>query len=207
MEQTTHPNRPPDVPELLDALDRHGVRYVLTGSVAALMYGVDIGRPGDLDVTPSLDPGNLRRLAGLLLEIKAGLDPADPFGHWEVQPDGERKWVVDEATPERVTERARWRPDPSDVATFDHLFRTRLGNFDVVPEISGTYDSLVKRAVPMTAHGHDILVVHIDELLSALTLPRRPKDVPRVRQLREIQRRRGEGERAGAGEQAREAGA
>jgi hypothetical protein len=195
MPKTTHHNSPPDIPALLEALDRHGVRYVLTGSVAALAYGVDTGRPGDLDVTPALDRDNLRRLAGLLEEIEAGLDPDDPFGRWETRPDGERKWVADEATPERVAERAMWRPDPSDVATFDHLFRTRHGNFDVVPEISGTYDMLVKRAVRTSAHGHDILVVHIDELLAALTLPRRPKDVPRVRQLREIQRQRGEQER------------
>ena len=115
---------------------------------------------------------------GLLEEIEAGLDPDDPFGRWETQPDGERKWVADEATPERVAERAMWRPDHSDVATFDHLFRTRHGNFDVVPEISGTYDMLVKRAVRTSPHGHDILVVHIDELLAALTLPLHPKDVP-----------------------------
>ncbi|HET9493868.1 MAG TPA: hypothetical protein VFR15_06530 [Chloroflexia bacterium] len=200
MPHAAHPNRPPDIPALLDALDRHGVRYVLVGSVAAQVYGVDTGRPGDFDITPALDPGNLRRLADLLVEIEAGLDPDEPFGHWEVQADGERKWAADEATPERVAERANWRPDPEDPDTFDHLFRSRLGNFDVVPDLSGTYDTLVKRAVPMTAHGHDILVVHIDELLAALTLPRRPKDVPRVRQLREIQRRRGEEERSRAGE-------
>ena len=81
---------------------------------------------------------------------------------------------------------------PADASTFDHLYRSRLGNFDVVPEVCGTYDTLVKRAVPMNAWGYDIRVVHIDELLAAVTLPRRPKDVPRVRQLRDIQRRRGE---------------
>jgi hypothetical protein len=198
MAPATHPNRSPNVPALLDALDRHSVRYVLTGSVAARMYGVDTGRPGDLDITPALDPDNLRRLADLLTEIEAGLDPDDPFGHWETLMDGERKWVMDERTPERIAERANWRPNPARLSTFDHLFRTRLGNFDVVPELGGTYDTLARRAVPMSAHGHDILVAHIDELLAALTLPRRPKDVPRVQQLREIQRRLGEQEHSRA---------
>lgn len=39
-----HPKRPPEISELLGVLARHGVRYVLTGSVAALAYGVDIGQ-------------------------------------------------------------------------------------------------------------------------------------------------------------------
>jgi hypothetical protein len=67
-----------------------------------------------------------------------------------------------------------------------------LGNLDVVPELTGEYDALVKRAVRMEAHGCEVRVVHVDELLAALTLPRRKKDAPRVRQLREIQRRLGD---------------
>lgn len=36
-----------------------------------------------------------------------------------------------------------------------------------------------------------IQVAHIDDLLAALTVPRRRKDVPRVQQLRALQRQRG----------------
>ncbi|MGZ3599566.1 MAG: hypothetical protein ACXWQ5_07595 [Ktedonobacterales bacterium] len=191
-----HPKRPPEIPELLGALARHGVRYVLTGSVAALAYGVEIGQAGDLDITPALDEVNLSRLGALLRDIEASLDPDGPMGHWETLPDGEKKWRVDAPTRESRAQQASWSPDPADVSTFDHLFCTRLGNFDVVPEVSGTYETLMKRAARMDAWGHDIWVVHVDELLAALTVPRRAKDVPRVRQLREIQRRRGErGER------------
>jgi hypothetical protein len=200
MVHVLHPKRSPDIPALLGILDRLGVRYVLTGSVAALLYGVEIGPVGDLDITPARDPANLRRLGTALLEIEAGLDPADPFGHWEPQPDGEQKWVADEATPELQTKRANWHPDPRDVSTFDRLFHSRLGNFDIVPEVSGPYEALMKRAVPMNAWGYAIWVVHIDELLAALTVPRRPKDGPRVRQLRTIQRQRGEQAPAPAGE-------
>lgn len=114
------------------------------------------------------------------------------MGHWETLADGEQKWRVDAPTPESRAQQTSWSPDPADVSTFDHLFCTRLGNVDVVPEVSGTYEMLMKRAARMDAWGDDIWVVHMDELLAALTVPRRAKDVPRVRQLREIQRRRGE---------------
>ncbi len=188
-----HPKRPPDIPELLGVLARHGVRYVLTGSVAALAYGVDIGQAGDLDITPVLDEENLRRLGMALRDIEAGLDPDAPMGHWETLPDGEKKWREDAPTPELRAQMANWSPDPADVSSFDHLFCSRLGNFDVVPELSGTYDALMRRAVQLDAWGYAIWAVHVDELLAALTVPRRAKDVPRVRQLRDIQRQRGEG--------------
>lgn len=94
--------------------------------------------------------------------------------------------------PESQSRQANWSPDPADVSTFDHLFCTRLGNFDVVPELSGTYEMLMKRAARMEAWRCEIRVVHVDVLLAALTVPRRAKDVPRVRQLRDIQRRHGE---------------
>ena len=66
---------------------------------------------------------------------------------------------------------------------------TRLGNFDVVPELVGDYETLMQRARKMKVQGQEVWVTHVDELLAALTIPRRQKDVSRVRQLREIQRR------------------
>jgi hypothetical protein len=191
-----HPKRSPDIRALLGTLDRFSVRYVLTGSVAALAYGVAIGQAGDLDITPALDHENLSRLASLLHDIEAGLDPEGAFGHWELQTDGERTWITDEATPALQAQRVNWSPNPEDASTFDSLFCSRLGNFDIVPELSGDYETLMKRAVQMTAWGYTIWVVHSDELLAALTVPRRSKDAPRVRQLRDIQRQRGERERA-----------
>jgi hypothetical protein len=197
---THHPKRAPDIPELLGVLERYGIRYVLTGSVAALAYGVDIGQAGDLDITPALDEENLSRLGAALQEIEAGLDPDGQFGHWETHQNGEKKWVVDAATPELLAERANWRPDPADASTFDCLLCSRLGNLDIVPDLSGAYETLMWRAVRMDVWGSTIMVVHVDELLAALTVPRRAKDVPRVRQLRTIQRQRGERAHAKAGD-------
>jgi hypothetical protein len=192
MTRARHAKRSPDIPHLLQVLERHEVRYVLTGSVAAMLHGVEIDRPGDLDITPALDYDNLRRLAAALAEMEAGFEPEAGFGHWETRPDGDKTWVEDEATAARLAAREDWAPRPDDLATLDHLFLSRYGNFDVVPEVSGSYEALMRRAMPMNAYGHDIWVAHVDDLLATLTVPRRQKDQPRVRQLPAIQRRQGE---------------
>ena len=127
-------SRPPDIPALLGVLARHGVRYVLAGSVPALAYGAEIGQAGDLDIIPALDHENLNRLAAVLREIEAGSDPDAPFGHWETRPDGEHAWVADAPTPALQAQRVSWSPDPTDVSAFDALFSSRLGNLDIVPE-------------------------------------------------------------------------
>ena len=182
---------PPNVPLLIDALEAHRVRYVVIGSVAAALYGVQ-AQPGDFDITPALDRENLTRLRQMLLEIEATLPETDEVGQWEIQPDGERRWVSRAATQEDVERRSAWAPDPADISTFDHAFHTRYGNFDVVPDLSGGYEVLIRRAKKLEAHGRTVWAVHVDELLAALTVPRRKKDVMRVRQLREIQRLQGE---------------
>lgn len=58
--------------ELLEVLERHGVRYVVIGGLAAELHGSPyITR--DVDVTPSRDRVNLRRLAAALRELNAQL--------------------------------------------------------------------------------------------------------------------------------------
>jgi len=74
--------------------------------VAAQVHGVDIGVPGDLDITPALDLYNSQRLAVTLETIDTMISLDGPAGHWEVQPDSERKWIVDELTPNTIAARA-----------------------------------------------------------------------------------------------------
>jgi hypothetical protein len=177
----SHPKRVPKIPEILQVLSTHGIRYVVTGSLAAKIYGVEL-EPRDLDITPALDKDNLNQLIEVLEELEA---TPEGFGHWENQPNGERKWIEEPATPEAL---AKWQPDPNDLSTLDHLFLTRYGNFDIVPELAGDYEILMQTAVNVNAFGVQVWVVHVDELLAKLTKPRREKDIPRVKQLREIQR-------------------
>ncbi len=173
--------RPPQLAPLVASLASRDVAYVVTGSVAALWYGVDL-TPGDFDVAPALDQPNLLRLAAVLADLQA--EP-ESFGHWETGDDGERRWVDQECSPEQV---AAWKPSPDDLSSFDHLFHTRHGSLDVVPELTGSFELLRPRALERSVHGQRVLVAHVDDLLATLTLPRRQKDIDRVHRLRGIQR-------------------
>lgn len=168
-------------------LGRHNVLYVVTGSVAVLLQGVPL-TPGDLDVTPALDRGNLGRLAGALDELGARQYADAPFGRWEPGPSGDRRWVPFEPTAGDREDRAGWRADPANAASFDHLLWTTHGALDVVPEVAGTYDELRPRAVAIEIDGRSVWVQSIADLLAALTVPRREVDAERVQKLRELQR-------------------
>lgn len=178
---------PPDIPLLLRCLMQHRIDFVLAGSVAVHAWGVDVGTPGDLDIVPELSPQNLRRLADALLDLGAESWPIT--GRWREDPDGEVRW---EEYPRDHPLRGTTidDPDPEDVLTFDSLFRTRLGELDIVPRIAGAYEDLSSRAGSLTVHGvPDVRVVSVEDLLAHLTVPRRAKDAGRVRILREVQRR------------------
>lgn len=184
--RTSFQRDPPDVVALAKVLDAHAVRYVVVGSVAALLHGVPL-EPGDMDVAPALDRENLERLARALRELGARQYADEPFGRWETGDDGERRWVAFEPTAADREGRARWRPDPADPASFDHLVWTRRGALDVMPEIAGRYDDLRARAVPIDVDGRRIWVESIADLLATLTIPRRKGDAQRVQALRGLQ--------------------
>ena len=179
--------RTPDVTTLLRVLGEADVDYVVTGSAAAMLHGVPLV-PGDLDITPALDVGNLTRLARVLESIEARQDPRAPFGHWERGHDGEQQWVETASTPEAVGARASWTPNPADPTSFDHLLQSKHGALDVVPEVSGTYDQLIARAVRLDIDGISFWVESVEDLLATLTVPRHAKDRERVERLRAIQR-------------------
>jgi catechol 2,3-dioxygenase-like lactoylglutathione lyase family enzyme len=168
----------PDLAGLLATLDRHGVAFVVAGSVGALAHGVAGIDPGDLDIVPATDPANLRSVADSLAALNA--EAAIETGAWTTDAHGQHRWVED------GVER-RPRPlDPDDPATFDHSFNTSLGRLDVVPRIAGSYEHLKRRASRLAIAGHSAWVAHPVDLLAGMTAPRRAKDVPRVEHLREV---------------------
>ena len=182
-----HARRTPDVPALLDALDRHGVRCIVVGSVVALVRGVEL-TPGDFDVVPATDRENLERLASALREIEAW--PPGPFGDWTRREDGRWKWI---ARPTSDAELAAWRADPGDVSSLDQLFTTRHGDFDVVPRVCGTYEELLPRAERVRAFGTEVLVAHFDDVLSRMEAVEREKDRDRIGPMRAVRDRGREG--------------
>lgn len=178
-----HPSRPPDIAQMLSLLDAHEVAFLLAGSVAAMLHGVELGRePGDLDIIPATDRANLERLARVISELEASITD---LGEWTTTDAGEWKWMQRDATAEEL---AAWRADPAEPATFDHLMHTRLGNFDVVPRIAGTFEELEPNVVTVRAFGRSVRIASIADLLDRLTVPRRARDKPRVDQLRALQR-------------------
>jgi hypothetical protein len=63
---------PLDVDGIFAALDRHGVDYVLVGSLALAAHGY-VRATRDIDIVPSPDLPNLERLAAALRELDARL--------------------------------------------------------------------------------------------------------------------------------------
>lgn len=179
---------PPDLPGLFGVLAEHEVAFVVTGSTAALLHGVDVV-PGDLDITPALDTPNLTRLAAALATIGARPDPEGPFGDWQPRPDGGWRWVQRAPRPGEREARLAWSPDPTDPASFDALLQTRLGALDVVPAVAGRYEELIHRATQVEAFGHVVWAASVVDQLAPLTLATREKDRARIDALRAIRRR------------------
>jgi len=71
-----------DPASVVRTLNRHGVRYVVIGGIAALVHGLPLPATVDIDVTPARDPANLRRLAAAFDELEAGLLTAEEPGAW-----------------------------------------------------------------------------------------------------------------------------
>ena len=68
-----------DPEAILQLLERHEVRYVLIGGLAATLHGSPL-RTGDADICPAATPDNLERLAAALREMEARIRSADAPG-------------------------------------------------------------------------------------------------------------------------------
>jgi hypothetical protein len=65
--------------EVLAALERHGVRYVVIGGLAATLHGSPLATT-DTAICPARDRENLERLARALNELRARIRTADAPG-------------------------------------------------------------------------------------------------------------------------------
>lgn len=164
---------PLDADEIFGCLDRHGVRYVLIGGLAAVLHGSPLPTL-DADICPSRDTGNLTRLASALAELDARIRTADA-------PNG-----------------VSFPRDAAFLRGVELLnLVTRAGDLDVafVPAGGATYDDLAPRAVSMRIRGVTIAVAALDDIIRSKEAANRPKDqrtLPLLRQLLEELRRRGD---------------
>lgn len=179
MADRRRPAPPPPPPPLnsgaiLEALDRHRVRYVLIGGLAAVAYGSHLVT-ADIDITPAPDRANLGRLAAALRELEAKLRVPD------------QEYPVD---------------FPLDERTFDRFttatFRTRHGDLDVVlrPDAPGgrsfTHKQLAERSVIREAFGMKIRLAALEDIIASKEASARDRDLaalPMLHRLREQLRR------------------
>jgi hypothetical protein len=150
-------------------LNRHGVRYVLIGGVAATLHGSPL-RTGDTDVCPDLRPDNLERLAVALNELKArirteGVDGGLPFSY-------------DAAFLSRVV-----------LLNLE----TDAGDVDVTFTPTGTagYDDLVVRASQFDLDGTIAPTAALLDIIRSKTAANGPKDRESLPVLEELARKLG----------------
>jgi len=159
-----------DPAEIIETLDRHGVRYVLVGGVAARLHGSPT-LTEDIDITPEQTAENLTCLAEALADLDARLAVPDKPEGLEVALDAE----------------AFSSPVMS--------FTTRAGIVDVVLEVLGVggHARLHRDAVPFEIHGLRIHVAALDDIIRSKEAASRPKDrahLETLEALREELRRR-----------------
>ena len=140
---------------IVAALERHHVRYVIIGGVAAQLHGSPAPTRG-LDLTPERLAPNLARLAAALASIEA------------------QEWVPGFGYPLQLPmDRRRLEGDRV------LLTQTRHGRADVVPAPHGVpagYHELEPRARLVEAYGTEVTVASVDDLVRTHAAAGRAKD-------------------------------
>jgi hypothetical protein len=152
----------------LAALNRHGVRYVLIGGLAATLHG-STARTADSDICPEKSPENMERLATALSEL-----------HARIRTEGVEGGL----------------PFACDAKFFAQMPMTNLvtdaGDMDVTFEPSGTtgYDDLAQNAVVIDLGGLEVPVAALEDVIRSKEAANRPKDLATLPLLRELLRQK-----------------
>lgn len=165
------PARPPlSAQDILAALNRRGVRYVVIGAFAAIAQGAPIDATFDIDVTPQRDPQNLERLSLALSDLDAAIRVDDleeglPFAH-----------------------------DAASLARMDMLNLTcAAGDFDIVFQPAGApagYEDLAPRSVLITVGDQNVQVASLADVIHSKEEAGRAKDIRVLPALRRFIRDR-----------------
>ncbi len=155
-----------DVEAILATLDRHGVEYVVIGGFAAELYDVAIPPTRDVDITPSMAPENLTRLAVALVELDARFRVVDG------PPEGVE-------IPNGIT--AGWLASMITVT-----FTTSAGPFDVCLRPAGTegFDDLVRGRRSLRYGDREVPVASLEDVIRSKEAVGREKDLLVIPALR-----------------------
>jgi hypothetical protein len=172
------PDGPPhDLGRVVEALERHGVEYLLIGGVAAIGYGA--ARPTeDTDCVVRRSRANLENLAAALTDLNARLRVAG-----------------------MTDEDAKALPVRIDRATLDRAgmttWMTDAGPFDVLAGLEASdgrlkpYEELATRSTTLQGEGFVIRAASLDDIIEAKERANRPKDqegLPELRAIRDTQK-------------------
>jgi hypothetical protein len=159
--------RPLDVAELIAALARHNVDFVVIGGVATQVHG-HRRTTMDLDLTPDPDPENLRRLGAALAELEAR--PAD---------SGVREGEISAVDPERLA-----------IAAIVPPLLTRHGQIHILKKPKGAraFDQMRQVALVVDLDGIDVAIVSLDDLIRMKRATGRPRDLDDIATLTEVER-------------------
>ena len=140
--------------EVFAALDRHAVRYVLVGGLAAILHGAPHVTT-DADIVPEMGRANLQRLSAALKELHARIRVAG-------EPDG----IPFDHSAESLVRVQIWN------------LVTDRGNVDITFVPSGTrgYDDLVRDARPITVRGIEVPVASLADVIRSKEAAGRDKD-------------------------------
>ena len=151
--------------ELFDVLNRHGVRYVVIGMLAAALHGSPLATQ-DADICPAQDADNLERLASALCDLDARLETPDRPGGVASPYDG--KFLAQ-------------------VEVWNVV--TRFGHLDVSFRPSGTrgYDDLRREAVTLdVGAGLRVPVASLLDVIRSKEAAGRQRDRQALPTLREL---------------------
>ncbi len=159
---------PFDPEAIVATLERHGVRYVLIGGLAATLYGSPHVTT-DVDITPSLDGENLEKLAASLVDLDARL-------RVDNEPDG----VAFDRSAEALAGADIWN------------LVTRYGALDLTLRPAGTqgFDDLRRDAVQIDIRGVRVVVASLADVIRSKEAADRQKDrltLPTLRRILEEQ--------------------
>ena len=150
--------------KILATLDRHDVRYVLVGGLAAVLHG-SAHVTTDVDIVPEEAAGNLERLSAALRELDA-----------RIRVTGEPDGVAFDPAPESLRRVRIWN------------LQTTQGDLDIAFEPSGTrgYEDLRRDMVAMRVRGLDVPVASLADVIRSKEAAGRERDRAVLPGLREL---------------------
>jgi hypothetical protein len=163
------PDRPPGDPEvLLPALANGGVEFLVVGGIAVFVHGYP-RTTQDVDILPSPDAANMRRLAAVLRDLDA-----------YATDDRRRRLALDLSHPEAL-------------ALGNYFLVTRAGALDLVngprPDLK-RYRDLDSRALEVRMAGIPVRVIGLADLIAMKKAAGREKDLRDIAALTEAERGR-----------------